>query len=73
MAKFVGQVSEMIKAQLSINGVPLSQPQLSALTTLGEMAGFCKKAGKKGIATIWELDLNPSFFLEVKSRNEDKA
>ncbi len=75
--KLTGTISELVAdGKLTINGVPVGQPEMSVLTRLG----FAKEIGtverpevaegekrKRGpAAKIWEIPLNGSFAVARK-------
>ena len=66
-----GTISELVEGgPLSINGIPVGQPEMSVLTRLGlakEVGTVERPAGKRGPAPkVWEIPVNGQFVVARK-------
>ncbi len=71
MARFVTGTVAQLADTLTLNGVALSQPEISTLTRLFKdsvfkQVGVIRKEGERGRpAIIWQVDTDTPMFLEV--------
>ena len=71
MARFVTGTVAQLADNLTLNGITLSQPEISVLTRLFKgsvfkQVGVIRKEGERGRpAIIWQVDTDAPMFLEV--------
>lgn len=70
MSSIKGTISELVATGLTINGIPVGQPEMSVLTRLGfatEVGTVERPEGKRGPAPkVWELPTNGQFAVARK-------